>query len=79
MTKTVSLRIDEGLYNSLKVHADAENRSISNFIETATLRYIEEVEYADEFEMESILSNDDLVKRMKKGAQDAKSGRGRFA
>jgi len=48
MTKTVSLRIDEELYNSLKVHAEAENRSISNFIETATIRYLEEIEYADE-------------------------------
>jgi predicted DNA-binding protein len=79
MTKTVSLRIDEELYNSLIVHAEAENRSISNFIETATMRYIEEVEYADEFEMESILSNEDLIARMKQGTKDSKSGRGRFA
>ncbi len=78
MTKTVSLRIDEELYDSLKVHADAENRSISNFIETATMRYIEEVEYADDFEMESILSDESLLKRMKQGTKDAKNGRGRF-
>ena len=79
MTKTVSLRIDEKLYNSLKTHADAENRSISNFIETATMRYLEEVEYADDFEMEGILSNQDLIKRLKKGSDDAAKGRGRFA
>jgi predicted DNA-binding protein len=79
MAKTVSLRIDEKLYNSLKTHAEAENRSISNFIETATLRYIEEVEYADDFEMESILSDEDLIKRIRRGTRDAENNRGRFA
>ena len=79
MTKTVSLRIDERLYNSLKTHADAENRSISNFIETATMRYLEEVEFVDDFEMESILSNQDFIKRLRKGSDDAAKGRGRFA
>ncbi|TVR94106.1 MAG: ribbon-helix-helix protein, CopG family [Spirochaetaceae bacterium] len=78
MTKTVSLRIDEELYNSLKVHAEAENRSISNFIETATMKYIEEIEYADELEMENILSNEGLVARIKQGTEDANSGRGRL-
>ena len=79
MTKTVSIRIDEDLYNSLRTHAEAENRSISNFIETATIRYIEEVEYVDDFEMDSIVSNDDLVRRIRKGTTDAKKERGRFA
>lgn len=31
----------------------------SSLIETATLRYIEEVKYTDEFEMNEINSNDD--------------------
>ena len=78
MTKTMSLRIDEELYNSLKVHAEAENRSISNFIETATIRYLEEIEYADELEMENIVSNEGLVARIKQGTEDATSGRGRL-
>ena len=38
MSKTVTLRIDEQLYNKLKEHAKTENRTISNFIETAALR-----------------------------------------
>ena len=42
MPKTVTLRIDDKLLDRLKHHANMENRSISNFIETATLRYIEE-------------------------------------
>ena len=78
MTRTVSMRIDENLYNSLSILAKAENRSISNLIETATMRYIEEVEHVDEFEMESIQSNEDLLARLEKGISDAHNQRGRF-
>ena len=51
MPKTVTLRINDDLLDKLKHHAEMENRSISNFIETATLRYIEQTELVDEFEM----------------------------
>lgn len=78
MPKTVTLRIDDKLLDRLKHHAELENRSISNFIETATLRYIEETELVDEFEMSEILNNDILIKHLKKGSEDAHRKRGRF-
>ncbi len=79
MPKTVTLRIDDKLLDRFKHHAEMENRSISNFIETATLRYVEETEMVDEFEMFEILSNERLVSRLKKGSEDASKRRGRFA
>ncbi len=79
MPKTVTLRIDDKLLDRFKHHAELENRTISNFIETATLRYIEEVELVDEFEMAEILNNENLLKRLKKGSEDARKKRGRFA
>jgi predicted transcriptional regulator len=78
MPKTVTLRIDEKLLDRFKHHAELENRSISNFIATATLRYIEETESVDEFEMSGILNNDQLLKKLKKGSEDARKKRGRF-
>jgi len=78
MPKTVTLRIDEKLLDRFKHHAELENRSISNFIATATLRYIEETESVDEFEMSGILTNDQLLKKLKKGSEDASKKRGRF-
>ncbi len=78
MTKTVSLRIDEKLYNAVKILAEAENRSISNFIETAAIRYIDEVEYADDFEMENLNIDKNLQSRIKQGISDAENNRGRF-
>lgn len=78
MPKTVTLRIDDKLLQKLKLYAEAENRTISNFIETATLRYIENNELVDEFEMAEILSNKDLLHRLKKGSSDAKRKKGKF-
>lgn len=78
MSKTISIRVDNTLYQSLKIHAESENRSISNFIETATKRYIDEIDYVDEFEMESISGSPELVDRLKQGTIDASKGRGRF-
>jgi predicted DNA-binding protein len=79
MAKTVTLRIDDELLERFKVHAKDENRTLSNFIETATLRYIEEIDLVDDFEMQEILTNESLLKRLKKGSDDARKRRGRFA
>lgn len=78
MSKTITLRVNDDLYDKLKKHAAVENRSLSNFIETAALKYLEEIDFADDFEMQEIYENEDLVKRLKKGSDDAKNMRGRF-
>ena len=78
MSKTVTLRIDDKLYNKLKEHAKTENRTLSNFIETATLRYVEQIEFVDDYEMDEILANKDLLARLKSGSLDSKNKRGSF-
>lgn len=78
MSKTVTLRINEGHYSMFRKMAQEENRTLSNFIETATLQYIEEHEVVDEFEMEEIRNNVELNKGLKRGLRDAKLRRGRF-
>jgi predicted transcriptional regulator len=78
MPKTITLRLDDDRYEIFKRLAEQENRPISNFIETATLRYIQSVEYADEFEMAEIKANKDLNECLQRGIVDARSGRGYF-
>ena len=78
MSKIVTIRMDEDKYNFFKSLALQENRALSNFIETAALKYIEEHQYVDDFEMDEILSNDPLNKNIKKGMTDYKAGRGNF-
>ena len=78
MPKTVTIRLDDISYDIIKQHAQADNRPLSNYIETATLKYIEEIDYVNEFEMENILSDENLIKSLKEGSTDAANKRGRF-
>jgi len=78
MHKTVTLRLESDKYELIKHLAELENRPISNFIETATIRYIQANEYADEFEMEEIRSNKKLNESLTRGVADAKANDGRF-
>jgi predicted transcriptional regulator len=78
MTKTVTIRLNDKVYNRFKGLAEQDNRPLSNFIETAALRFVEQLEYVDEFEMEEIQSNISLNTSIKNGLRDAKAGRGRF-
>jgi predicted transcriptional regulator len=78
MSKTVTVRLDDEVYEKIKNFAMAERRPISNFIENAALNYIEEAVFADELEMIEILSNKELVDRLKKGSKDVRKKRGRF-
>ncbi|RKX84688.1 MAG: CopG family transcriptional regulator [Spirochaetes bacterium] len=78
MHKTVTLRLDNDTYEMIKKHALADNRPISNYIETATLRFIEETDYVDDFEMENILNDKALMKSLRKGSDDASKRKGRF-
>jgi len=78
MSKTVTLRLDEAVYGKLRSWAERDNRPLSNFIETAALRFIEDLEVVDEFEMAEIGGNESLNASIKRGLKDARAGRGRF-
>ena len=78
MSKTVTLRLKDSVYERLRTLAERDNRPLSNFIETATLRYIEQEEYADEFEALEISENATLKESIDKGLEDAKERRGRY-
>ena len=78
MSKTLSIRVDERTYALLKNRAEGQNRSISNFIETAVKEHIQESEFADAAEMDEILSNERLVEQLKKGSLAAQKKKGRW-
>jgi predicted transcriptional regulator len=78
MSKTVTVRLNDKVYDLFRNLAESENRPLSNFIETSVLRYIESSQFADEYEMEDIRNNQDLSSSLKRGLEDAKAKRGRF-
>lgn len=79
MPKTLTVRMDDATYDLVAEAAASENRSVSNFIETAAReRAVAEIFLSDE-EMAEIRSAPDLQRRLKSGHRDAASRRGRFA
>ena len=78
MPKTVTLRLDNEIYEELREAAVAERRPLSNLIETAALARVREEQFVDDAEMAEILSNEDLVRRLKAGSRQARKRKGRF-
>jgi predicted DNA-binding protein len=78
MSKTITLRLSEENYKKYKKLAERDNRPISNFIETAVKRFIEDNIYVDEFEMEEIRKNAELNKSLLRGLSDMKSKKGKL-
>lgn len=78
MSKLVTLRLEDNVYQELKRYAEADNRSLSNFIETATLQHIQELEFVSDEEMDEILSDSRLIARLKRGSREAKKKIGRL-
>ena len=78
MSKTITLRISAPVYEMFRTLAERDNRSLSNFIETAALRFVAEHEFVDEYEMAEIRSNKALNDSLKRAVGDAQARRGHF-
>ncbi len=77
MSKTITLRLKEEIYRVFLEAAEAENRPLSNLIETAALQRIRETQFVDDAEMAEILGNEKLLGRMKMGSRQARTGKGK--
>jgi predicted transcriptional regulator len=78
MPKTVTLRLEDGVYEEFREAAQAENRPISNLIETAALYRVREQQFVDDAEMVEILADAKLVERLRVGSAQARSRQGQF-
>lgn len=78
MSKTVTLRLKEDVYRIFVEAARAENRTISNLIETAALYKVREQQFVDDAEMAEILADQNLVERLRQGSSEAKARKGQF-
>jgi uncharacterized protein (DUF1778 family) len=72
--KTVTLRVDDSVYEMIKRAAEGQKRNLSNFIEFATLQYLTSTQFVDQEEMNEILSDRELTEDLKKGFEDLKKG-----
>ncbi|PIP82498.1 MAG: CopG family transcriptional regulator [Elusimicrobia bacterium CG_4_9_14_3_um_filter_62_55] len=78
MPKTITLRLADRVYETFRSYAEADNRPISNLIETAALKHLEECSLISPSEMRSILADEYLVAGLKSGSRAARGKKGRF-
>ena len=72
--KTITVRVDDSVYQMIKLAADGQRRNISNFIEYATLQYLTSSQYVSDSEMNEILQDKELIKNLETGLKEAKNG-----
>jgi len=72
--KTLTLQVDDDVYNMIKLASDGAKRNISDFIVYATIQYLTSSQYIENNEMTKILNDDNLVKSLKQGLKEAESG-----
>ena len=72
MPKTITVRLDDATYNIFKQAAEGQKRTISNYLEYATLNYTVNETFVGDSEMEEILA---FKKNIEKGLSDIKAGR----
>jgi len=72
MAKTITVRLEDNVYEIFKKAAEGQKRTISNYIEYATLNFTVNETVVDDIEMSEILA---FEKDIKKGLADISSGR----
>ena len=70
MSKTVTIRLDEDTYELIRHAAQGQMRSISNFIEYATISYLTEEASVSDEEMAEILSDTELISSLKRARSE---------
>lgn len=78
MGKTITIRVDDETYEKIRSAADSEKRSISNFMEYATMSYLESASFVSEEEMREIVDNPRLLNSLKESLDDINKGRYRI-
>ncbi len=72
--KTVTMRVDDSIYDMIKLAAEGQKRNLSNFIEFATMQYLTSSQFVDAQEMNEISSDKELVENLMNGLEDFKNG-----
>ena len=72
--KTVTMRVDDSVYNMIKLAAEGQKRNLSNFIEFATIQYLTSSQFVEKDEMAEIMDDKELVQNLMDGLDDFKNG-----
>ncbi len=67
------MRVDDSVYDMIKLAAEGQKRNLSNFIEFATMQYLTSSQFVDCQEMNEISSDKELVENLMNGLEDLKN------
>jgi hypothetical protein len=51
------MRVDDSVYNMIKLSAEGQKRNLSNFIEFATMQYLTSSQFVDNDEISQIMDD----------------------
>ena len=72
--KTVTMRVDDSIYDMMKLAVEGQKRNLSNFIEFATMQYLTSSQFVENEEMTEIMNDKELVQNLMNGLDDFKNG-----
>ncbi len=78
MAKTVTVRLSDEDYRKIASAAKHDRRGLSNFMTLMVIKSIEEGAYVDAVEMDQILADAPLKRKLAAGHQDAQQRRGKL-
>lgn len=78
MTKSITINLSEESYNMIKTAAEGSKRTISNFMEYATISYLSQEAFVEDEEMNDILKDKNLLMNIRNAEKDIKDGRYRI-
>lgn len=75
MSKTITIRLDDNTYQMFKMAANGEKRTISNFLEFATLSYLSQETHVSDQEMNELLKDKELINNLLNGEKEISEGK----
>ena len=78
MSRNVTIRLSDSTYHAFRSLAEQENTSVSGFIRSVAMEYVEQNGLIDPFEMEELEGDKELNRSLHRAYDDARNQRGRF-
>lgn len=79
MAKTITVRVNDESYHMIKTAAEGSKRTISNFMEYATISYLSQEAFVEDEEVDDIMKDNNLLRNIRKAEKDIKEGSYRMA
>jgi len=78
LSRNVTIRLSDSTYHAFRSLAERNETSVSGFIRSLAMDYVEECGLLDRFEIEELDADKELNRSLHRAYDDAKNMRGRF-